>query len=472
MSTTRNALWLTVCRLTGDVLNLLLFVLISRRFGPSGAGAYSYGFAIATFGFVIACLGIEEYGLRQYSRLDEDHRPAFLGELLGTQSVMVLLAVLGVAVYLVVTTPDRPTLMLICALGCYQITAAIAPTLFIPAMAQQRMLGPALAELTARTIAFSLAGTAIGLLQAPLAFAVLGYPLAAIVWLGLAIRSVRRNAPRLRVVRAWPQIRAIFSALGSFALLEIFAQLFSRVGIISLTLGVGAAAAGVFSTGLRLIEVALMPLSFFGMASYPRLSRMFATEPLQFRRSAADLLWLLVFGGCLVGWGLYFIAPLLLVPVLGERFAGSEPMIQTMAVFALVQAVEVGLGRIMLCADRQSANAWFIAIGAIVGLLLNVALVPRWHIEGAIYAGAAAFVVVDILCIAALRRPLGSGTLLRMFLSLCLAVGVAAGATALVSREGFSAVLQACACAAILLVVGVAGYRIRHEGEPEVRFKT
>jgi len=41
LSTTRNAIWLTACRLTGDVLNLLLFVLISRRFGPGGAGLHS-----------------------------------------------------------------------------------------------------------------------------------------------------------------------------------------------------------------------------------------------------------------------------------------------------------------------------------------------------------------------------------------------------------------------------------------------
>ena len=471
MKTTGNALWLTACRLSGDVLNLLLFVLISRRFGPGGAGAYSYGFAIATFGFVIACLGIEEYGLRQYSRLAEDTRPAFLGELLGTQAAMVALAVLGLAVYLLVTRPDEATLIMVCALGYYQITAAIAPTLFIPAMAQQRMVGPALAELTARTIAFSVAGVAIGFFRAPLAFAVLGYPFAAVVWLTLAIRSVRRNAPRMRIVRSWPRIRKIMAALGSFALLEIFAQLFSRVGIISLTLGVGEAAAGVFATGLRLIEVALMPLSFFGMASYPRLSRLFATQPPLFRRSAADLLWLMVFGGCLVAWGLYFVAPLLLVPVLGERFAGAEPMIQTMAVFALVQAIEVGLGRIMLCADRQAANAGFIAIGAIVGLILNVVLVPRWGVDGAIYAGAAAFVVVDILCIGALQRPLGAGTLLRMLLSLCLAVGAAAGVAALVARGGFSALLQAVACAVILVLIGAAGYRLRHRGDPEMRWQ-
>src|SRR5450432_3914482 len=111
LSTTRNAIWLTGCRLTGDVLNLSLFVLISRRFGPSGAGAYSYGFAVATFAFVIGCLGIEEYGLRQYARIDDRQRPVFLGELLGSQLLMVAVAVVTLALYLALTGPSQATLI-------------------------------------------------------------------------------------------------------------------------------------------------------------------------------------------------------------------------------------------------------------------------------------------------------------------------------------------------------------------------
>src|SRR5450631_1062087 len=161
MTRTRNTVWLTACRLTGDILNLLLFVLISRQFGPAGVGAYSYGFAVATFAFVIGCLGIEEYGLRHYARMDAEHRSAFLGELLGTQSLMVVAAVLGVAIYLALTGPSATTFIMVIALGVYQITAAIVATLFIPAMAAQRMLWPALAELSARAVAFAVAGCAI-----------------------------------------------------------------------------------------------------------------------------------------------------------------------------------------------------------------------------------------------------------------------------------------------------------------------
>jgi O-antigen/teichoic acid export membrane protein len=471
LKTTRNAIWLTACRLTGDVLNLLFFVFISRQFGPAGAGVYSYGFAVATFGFVIACLGIEEYGLRQYSRLSDAERPGFLAQLLGAQAYMVVVAVFALAVYLAITAPSQQTLVLVCALAYYQITAAIAPTLFIPAMAQQQMSGPAVAELTARTVAFTIAGCLISIRSAPLALAVVGFPVAAIIWLTLAVRSARQRIPALRLAASWSSVRGIVTVLWSFALLEIFAQLFARVGVISLSLGVSDAAAGVYATGLRLIEVGLMPLSFFGVASYPRLSQLFATNPPAFRRSAGDLLWLMVFGGAALAWGLYFVAPSLLVPVLGERFAGAEPVIQTMAVFALVQAVEVGLGRIMLCADKQAANAAFIACGAVVGVILNLLLVPRLGVNGAIYAGVAAFVAVDILCVRALKQPLGGGTLARILLSLGVAVGIGAAAAAVLAHKGTPIWLQAIVCALALVLVGGAGFRMRHRGAADVHWQ-
>lgn len=468
MSTTRNAAWLTGCRLTGDVLNLLLFVLISRRFGPSGAGAYSYGFAVATFAFVIGCLGIEEYGLRQYARIDDRQRPVFLGELLGSQLLMVAVAVVTLALYLALTGPSQATLITVCVLGVYQITAALVATLFIPAMAAQRMLWPALAELTARAIAFSVAGYAIGVAHAPLAMALLGYPLAAACWLVIALISVRRFAPLLRISFSWAGTRRIVAVLWSFALLEIFAQLFARIGVISLSLLVSDAAAGIFATGLRLIEVALMPLSFLGVAAYPRLSQLFATNLPEFRRSAADLMWLMLLGGALAAWGLYYVAPPLLAPVLGQRFAGFEAVIQVMAAFALVQAVEVCLGRILLCADRQIANAAFVAAGAILSVLLNILWVPRFGINGAIFAGVLAFVVIDILGIGALRHALTGAALRRMFAAFGAAAALAAGLGALLARLELSVWLQAPVSAAAFVAIGALAYRHRHAGESQV----
>jgi hypothetical protein len=398
LSTTRNTLWLTGCRLTGDVLNLMLFVLISRTYGPAGVGAYSYGFAVATFGFVIGCLGIEEYGLRQYARTEAAQRPAFLGELLGTQALMVAAAVVSLAAYLLVTRPSPATLFMVCVLGVYQITASVVATLFIPAMADQRMLWPALAELSARAVAFAVAGYAIYVQHAPLALALIGFPVAAVIWFSLGVLSVRRFAPLLRLTISGPGTRRILKILWSFALLEIFAQLFARVGVISLSLGVGDAAAGLFATGLRLIEVALMPLSFLGVAAYPGLSRLYATDP----------------AGIPPSGGRSHVADAArrrrggLGPVLRSaarswcpRSARASPApSQSSRPWRCSRWCKRWKSRSADCCSAPTARprpraSWPPAPSS--ALILNLLWVPRYGINGAIYAGAAAYAAIDLL---------------------------------------------------------------------------
>jgi O-antigen/teichoic acid export membrane protein len=84
------------CRVIGDFLNLLLFDLISRQFGPGGVGAYSYGFTVTRFVFIINCLGIEESGLREYAHMEPTRQTPFVSELLGAQLLMIAIAVSGV----------------------------------------------------------------------------------------------------------------------------------------------------------------------------------------------------------------------------------------------------------------------------------------------------------------------------------------------------------------------------------------
>src|SRR4029077_5609318 len=66
----RNTVWLSVCRIAADLSGLVLFTVISRRFGPMGTGEYSYAFALGAFIAILATSGIEQYGVRQLACLE------------------------------------------------------------------------------------------------------------------------------------------------------------------------------------------------------------------------------------------------------------------------------------------------------------------------------------------------------------------------------------------------------------------
>ncbi len=62
----KNTVWLSVCRIAADLSGLVLFTVISRRYGPMGTGEYSYAFALGAFIAILATSGIEQYGVSNW----------------------------------------------------------------------------------------------------------------------------------------------------------------------------------------------------------------------------------------------------------------------------------------------------------------------------------------------------------------------------------------------------------------------
>ena len=458
MNVTRNAAWLLGCRISGDVLNLLFFIVISREYGPAGVGAYSYGFAVTGFVLVIGSMGIEDYGLREYARMNPAHRSQFIAELLGTQLIMILVALTGVGIYLSLTSPSLATLGIMASLAYYQASLCLSSALFIPAMGQQHMVGRALIDLLCRAVSFIYAGVAIYVWRLPVPQALIGYVIAATLLIELSRRWAVKYGGELRIAMSLKALAKIVSVLWSFAAVEVLAQLFARVGVIVLALRVSEAAAGLYATGLRLIEAGLMPLAFMGIAVYPQLSRLFREDKAAFQNVGLNFIWAVLMAGLLLSWGLYFVAPSLLVPVLGKKYAGTEPVIMAMAALALMQALETGMGRVLFAADLQVPRAVGIFLGAGAALVLNLVLIPRIGVDGAILAGVLSFLIINLIYFSALRRPMRGTELMQTVLVPLAGLSLGIVAVWQCASHGLPAWEQAGASAAAFLVVAGGGF--------------
>lgn len=394
--TGRNALALLACRVGADLLNFLLFLVVSRRFGPEGMGEYGYGFALAGLVYYAATLGIDEYGVREYARLPAERRPALISNLLGAQVCIAIIVILALIGYLWVTQPTPQMLVIIAAMTLYQLGAAFSATLFVPAMAEQRMLPPAFINLLGRGSAFVITGVLIWVFDWALHAAAVAFAGGGLLMLVLALRSAASFHARLHPNLSRQVVMDGARILWSFAAVGLLGQLLNRIGVIALSLQVGEAAAGIYTTGLKLVEVACLPLVFIGVAAYPRLCHAFA-DPRGFQRLARQAL---LIGGVLaavLAVTMYLAVPPLLVPVLGERFAGAEMIIAAMAAIVFAQGLEIVLGRLMLAANLNVARAVRITVGTIVCVLLTVGLIPLFGIAAAISALVCSYLLVDLL---------------------------------------------------------------------------
>lgn len=396
MSMRRNALALLACRLGADLLNFLLFLAVSRQFGPIGMGEYGYGFALAGLVYYAATLGIDDYGIREYGRREPSQRARLIGDLLGAQVCIAVLALTTLALYLLITQPTPRILLLVGCMTLYQLGAAFSATLFVPAMAEQRMLVPAFSNLLGRGSAFVITGVLIWFLHWPLSQAAMAFAGGGLLLLLLAWRSAASFKAQLCPTLSWEVVSGGVRALWSFAAVGLLGQLLSRIGVIVLALQVGEHAAGIYATGLKLVEMACLPLMFMGVAAYPYLSQ----QALQ-ARSFPPLARRVALAGMgvalLLAASMYVGVWLLLEPLLGADFAGTQPLVAAMALIVLVQGAEIVLGRLMMSVNLSVARALRIAVGTMVCVALSVVLTPMYGIPATIASLVGALLLVDVL---------------------------------------------------------------------------
>ncbi len=173
------------------------------------------------------------------------------------------------------------------------------------------------------------------------------------------------------------------------------------------------AEAGVYAAAYRVVDVLSTPvISLFGAAS-PRLFREGAAggAPAADRGARSLLRWAVPFG-LFAAPVLAFGAPLL-PRLFGHSFAGSVSALRFLCVLPLLRALHYAWGT----AITACANQW-IRTGAqcgvaVLNLLLNLLLIPRWGWQGAAFAslvtdGALAlstWIILRLLVFRSLRRP-------------------------------------------------------------------
>jgi O-antigen/teichoic acid export membrane protein len=434
MKVLTNAFWLSFSRIGADVLSFVLFAAISRTFGPGGTGEYSYAFAVATLVALTATAGFEDYGIRQYSHATALDRPQLWQDILTTQVIQLLLAAVALAVFASFSALGSSEVLVVLELSVYVVGWTMSYTFFIPAFASQFMMAPALTDLTCRLTAIMSALILTLVAHRPLPWVLAGFPLAGLALAFLSLRSAVAHGASLRLARSWRGLVSTWKKTSAFVGSEILNQFYARADILLIAYFLGDASVGLYATDIKFVEVGILPLVLLGTAAYPLLSKHAAHDAPAFRLSARDFSLIVFFASGWLAIGLYWLLPLLIVPLFGAKFAPSAQLLPLFALFVLMKAWEVAFYRVLYSVRRQLFYCYSLVVGTLVIVALNLWLIPAYGLTGAIAAAIASILVVDAICAAGLRRELGGAFMVALLLRLALALGLTA-ACAVLARE-------------------------------------
>lgn len=421
----KNAGLLSVARFSGDALNFLLFVILSRQLGPDGIGQYAFGMAIALLAYSCVNFGLDDLSIRECAQLEPRERATLIGHLNGLQLAFILVLLAAFGGIILAGHQPGPRMQIAAILSGYYIALAVARILFTPAFSQQRMFAQAIAEFSCRAIMIISAICLIWFWHAPLNMALLPYPLGGLVLVVIAARSAWRYNHELRLKFDWRRIIETAKTALPFGAAALIFALQMRINYVALGTMKGAGATGIYASAVKFLETGILPLTYLALSAYPSLSRAVVRDSAALKHVGDRLFRVSLVGGALLAWFLVMILPMVIVPILGTSFASAKQLFPAVGVLAILMSLDLPADRMLLAAKLQTLRVKFTIAGVATNLVLAVTLIPFFGVAGALAATLAGQAVVLLLSLIALSARHINSIAWKTGAQHCLALGAA-----------------------------------------------
>jgi O-antigen/teichoic acid export membrane protein len=386
----KNAFFMLVSLSTRLAANLLIFVLLARLWGSETFGAFMYPFVVTTILGLAVDYG---YGIQVVKDIGKDETAldavmarAFLSKLL----LFGLTAIVAVAIALT----DRESTLVFCLLflGAAANSFAMLFNYAIRALGRfARESGnnivlnvlPVVMVTAAAVWGYGPLGVAIALLLAR----ILGFGFSYWVYMRevgpLELKGVSRHDVVVALKEGFP-----------FGVYMTLSVLYLQLDTLLIKHLIGSASVGVYQSGIRILMAGLIFADAINSAFLQRLSGLIG-ERSKFMTSAKTMVrWQLFFGTCgLIVFNHFGQA--LVHLIYGEGYRELYALMPLIGIVLWLRYWGSGWGLQLTISNQQSKRV-LILLGSLLGsLALNLLLIPRLGLQGALYTSIAMHLMLN-----------------------------------------------------------------------------
>ena len=389
---------MTGARVAATFMNFYVTSHLAHVLGPKEYGINTFAFSVINYLVVIVGLGYDQFLTREISA-----NPALTKPLVDHALFvrLALAAVVGIILAATLVAMDEPglTTLIVVIYALNLLSTAISLTSVYTGLHQMRTV--AIRELVSTS--FAALGVVIFVRNAgdlvPAALIVAGTQVIAngLIFFRYCVdfgfpRFTRFNRSDAKIIQA---------TLSYFVTLVMIAITYNS-HIVILEIFRGPVDTGLFGASWKLFIFVIMVPSLISTLFMPRISALGLVD--QTKRDVArlcmQLISICVVPAAILGWAL---APQILLFLFGLKFVSAVLPTRLLLLNALVVALNIAFATPLSALGRQRDYMWIVGAGAIMGLGLNILLIPSYGATGAAIGTLVAELVILVLF--ALFRP-------------------------------------------------------------------
>lgn len=392
--TLRNAGWIVGGRLTNKLLVFVVGILTARYLGPANNGLLDYAAAYVTFCASLCALGIPSVIIKDFV----DH-PEEEGEAIGTALVLRLGASLlcsGVVVGIVsVIDRGEPMTVLVVALSCIGLVFRAFETFKQWFQSRLQSKYAAIATVAAygvcsaykllllargRTVAWFAAATSVE-------FLVLGIILVA------AYRKMGGQRLRFSRKKAGELLRLSSGFIVSGLMVSVYAST-DKLMLKQLMDGTAVAC---YSLAVTLSTTWGFVLEAVNDSAYPSILQAYGKDQDLFNRRNRQLYALIIYGCLAVSLLICLLAEPIVLFLYGQAYAPAVAPLRIVVWYATFSYLGGARNAWIVCENKQKYLQYLYAAAALINVLLNLLLIPRWGPSGAAVASLVTQMATSVL---------------------------------------------------------------------------
>jgi len=379
----KNTFWLAVAEGITRFLKLFLIIYVARILGATEYGKFTFALAFVSLFAIFSDFGISTIAIREIAREKQKEKefPAFL-------SLKIVLSI-GTLVLICVgsffVTVDPLIRGIIWILGIYIVISSFASIIYAFFHSRQKMEYEAWAKILQSIIVTS-AGFFILFNFPSVQNLSLVYLLAAIsalifilIIFNFKICSLRLDFDKKIwknvLILSWPL--ALGGAMGSICA-NTDSIMMGYWGQIKDT--------GLYNASQRVVAVALIPTGLIASSFFPALSKFLGESKEKLQKSWNYFMEIMIFLSIPLIIGGIALASKIIDLVYDPSYFPSILAFQILIVMGGIVILGIPFTQVLVISNQQKKTFWIVIFGAILNVILNLILIPKYSLYGAAIA--------------------------------------------------------------------------------------
>lgn len=392
----KNTFWIASANFISKLLKFILIVYVIRLLGATDYGKFSFALAFISLFVIFYDFGLSNIITKEFSQEEGEKKKKEFFSVVSLKIILSLITLVLIITGSFLITSDFVIRKTILILAIFTLIGSFSDTIYAFFRARQKMEYESWAIILETLVVFGLGFLVIFKFPSIINLSY-GYLLSALVSLVFVFIIFSFKLFPLKIY--WDRVvwKKFLIMSWPLALVGLFSTIYVYIDSVMMGYWGQILETGWYNAAYRIINTVTVPMGFIALSFFPVLSKLFRESKERFQNVWNFQMELMIMLVIPLIMGGVILAPEIIIFAYGESFFPSILVFQILILINGPIFLSSPLGSALIIYNQQKKMFLITFLGALMNIILNLILIPKFSLYGAAVATLITYVFLMFL---------------------------------------------------------------------------